>query len=233
MQITMNINNCFECLYYKSNEFHSSSMCEKTNILFESFENYLDIKTWRFGAPSFCPYKLYKGIGIVGKACSGKTTLANFIRQEISFKPPVILKFADPLYYYLNSIKQQKNRNFLIDLADLTKKYFGNNIFVEIMKDKILDRINTHFVIIDDVRFFKELEMLKKLDIFIIYLDIDDEIRKKRAETLGLPWVTDHLSESGVDSLKQYADYVITEEVTYNSKWVNNIYSGKFWLADY
>lgn len=229
MNINLEINSCRECPFYTENMFYSDYKCSKADVSFSSLKNSYDIQSWTFGVPDFCPFKKFVGVGIAGKAHSGKTYLANKIKEVVNF-PVTILKFADPLYFYLQAIKQQKDREFLIKLADLTKKYFGDNIFVNTLQKQIQDKRSIVFIVVDDVRYEAEAKMLKKEGFFLIYLDTPDEIRKQRAATLNMPFIEEHPSESGVAAVADFANVVVSSSdfnivnVLKSVNWVHQIW---------
>jgi len=161
-------------------------------------------------------------IAIIGQQCSGKTTAANFIKQEFTVSETV--KVADPLYCILSCLKQDKNRLFMQEVADLAKKHFGELILVDILKEKIKSLETSYccrgiytgdvriLIICDDIRRQYEFDMMKELGFSFISIDASREIRKARAERLGLAFIEDHNSETEVPSLIDQADFIIKDD---------------------
>jgi len=141
---------------------------------------------------------------IVGKQCSGKTMVAQLMKTMYTGNF-VTLKFAEPIYDVLNILEQKKNRRFMQEFSDLTKIYFGENIFVNLLERK-LKNLNFLFadddilVVCDDVRYQNEVDLLKKYGFLFVLVEANQALRKERAIKQGLEFYEDHSSEK-IESL--------------------------------
>ncbi len=160
-------------------------------------------------------------IAIIGEQCSGKTTAAEFIAEL--FQVHYIHKFADPIYCSLSCLGKDKKRGYMHDFSDVAKKHFGKHIFAESFersvttRDRVLkSQINLSVIICDDVRYLYELELVRKLGFKVMSIDTSTEIRKERADKLGLDFIEDHSSEVEIQDLIWHADSVLLDrgEVT-------------------
>ena len=118
----------------------------------------------------FLEYKLHKinKIAIIGKICSGKSFLANYLVENYNFKK---YSFADPLKKIAKEYYNMKNKDRILlqDLAEKMKE-IDKNVFVNYLVNKIDKEEN---VVIDDLRFENELLELKKNNFTIIKLKIN------------------------------------------------------------
>jgi len=130
-------------------------------------------------------------IGIIGKQCAGKSSVAKIIQEIYG---GCIIKFADPIYTVLKILDKPKHRLFMQEFSDLAKKHFGENIFVELMEQKI-QQAKCDNLYCDDIRYLNEIEMLRKYGFKFIFVGADAEIRKQRALQQGLEFNEDHNSE--------------------------------------
>lgn len=168
-------------------------------------------------------------IGIIGQQCAGKTTAANFICEQ--FDETEVIKFADPIYATLKAHQQEKNRAFMQEFSDVAKKYFGKNIYVECFKENVKEielilakkdsilmidnprpKIRKNLIICDDIRYASEFAVAKELGFDVISIDASTDIRKKRAEKLGLDFIENHSSETEIFEIIYKADYVIIDQ---------------------
>lgn len=148
-------------------------------------------------------------VAIVGKACSGKTSVLEVIHERVQSID--LIKFADPIYDVLKTLGVEKDRLFMQEYSDLAKKHFGDDVFVKSFKVRHDRLAFTHVnaVVCDDVRYPEELEMVKSLGFQVIYLDCDDNVRKSRHDSLGLVFNDNHSSENQVDMMCNDCDYLI------------------------
>lgn len=165
-------------------------------------------------------------LAIAGNSHSGKTSVKDFIREFLEEKgitETITLKFADPLYDYLDYIDKPKNRGYLQDMADLTKKYYGDDVFVNtlIASDKVCTEEyegesswdSPKFcdaIIVDDVRTKIEYEAVVKLGYITIFVDAPMADRIERSKANGYEILDQHNSEIDVMKLKPFCDYIIT-----------------------
>ncbi len=78
-------------------------------------------------------------VAFAGLACSGKTTASDMAIQIYTKRYPAAriktIKFADPHYEALHSLRQAKNRTFLQGFSDLSKKCFGDLVFTKLFEN--------------------------------------------------------------------------------------------------
>ena len=141
-------------------------------------------------------------IAIVGKMCSGKTTLANFIlRFDKRFKK---YSFGDGVKEiattYFNMT--HKNRSLLINIATKLKE-IDNNIWI----NYLLNKINTNYCVIDDVRHQNELDILIKNNWYIIKLNVSNKEQFKRIKKIYPDTYNDHLKN--LNDISEQCDTLI------------------------
>jgi len=152
-------------------------------------------------------------IAIIGSQCAGKTTVANAIAKRVGARS-VVVKFADPHYAILDILGQKKNRLFMQEVSDVCKKHFGDDIFVKLF-EKAYDPLWAHFQIVfcDDVRYQKELDMVKKLGFKTIFVNCSSGQRMARALANNLAFNESHNSETEVESLRPQCDFIIENDL--------------------
>jgi len=171
-----------------------------------------------------------KKVAFIGQQCAGKTTAAMVVYPD-SFK--TIVKLAQPLYVINRVLDVPKNRGFMQEQADLIKKHFGREFFIDAF-DEIVDfhqplpatvlnddsRLDLSdyqrddVLVNDDCRLQLEFNYLKSHGWQTVYIEASEEIRRERAKTLGLEFIADHSSETEVPSLNSQCDLVIVNEGT-------------------
>ncbi|MBZ4643906.1 MAG: dephospho-CoA kinase [Deferribacteres bacterium] len=143
-------------------------------------------------------------IAITGKQCAGKTTLKELFIAKFGGKE---IKFIDKLYQINELLGVPKNRGFMQDLGEAVRKYFGQDYFV---KDFIKRATNCQDnLFCDDVRKVLEFEATKKSGFYTIYIEANPEIRKQRAQKLGLDFIENHPAENEIILLRDKCDIVI------------------------
>lgn len=141
-------------------------------------------------------------IAITGKICSGKSTLANKLKDKLKLEKH---SFADKVKKYATEIfeMEYKDRKLIQDFAEKMKE-LDNNIWIKQLDKEIKDK--TH-IVIDDLRFENEYKYLKKNNYYIIKLVIDKNQQIKRIEDLYKDKAHEHLkrlehiSECNIDKL--------------------------------
>ena len=101
------------------------------------------------------------------------------------------------------------------EFGDLAKKHFGENVFTEIFKKNVIEKerlcetcsLTNSVIICDDIRRLYELDVVKE----VVSIKAPAEIRKARAEKLGLDFIENHNSETEVPDLIDKADYKIID----------------------
>lgn len=150
-------------------------------------------------------------IAICGKACSGKTTVAQIIREELDPLKIVTLKLATPIYNTLEALDQKKHRAFMQQFGDLAKEHFGEGIFVRVFKSRVrmAEASGVFAALCDDLRFPYEMDAMKQMGFITIYIDSGFYARTTRAQNLGLDLGSSHSSETSIDQLRPMCDYVV------------------------
>ena len=141
-------------------------------------------------------------IAITGKICSGKSTLANKLKDKLKLEKH---SFADKVKKYATEIfeMEYKDRKLIQDFAEKMKE-LDNNIWIKQLDKEIKDK--TH-IVIDDLRFENEYKYLKKNNYYIIKLVIDKNQQIKRIGDLYKDKAHEHLkrlehiSECNIDKL--------------------------------
>lgn len=156
-------------------------------------------------------------IAVAGMQCSGKTTIAQMIVRNIASVGIDVsyVKFADPLYRVLEVMKQPKDRIFMQQFSDLTKKCFGKDFFTKRFVqtvDELTDTMPNGLIINDDMRYLRELMACKMLGFMTVFVDAGINNRIVRAEKVGLTFNDSHNSETEVHELQQYCDYAILND---------------------
>lgn len=150
-------------------------------------------------------------IAITGKICSGKSTLANKLKNILKLEK---YSFANNVKKYAKEIfeMEYKDRKLIQDFAEKMKE-IDNNIWIKQLDKEIKDKIH---IVIDDLRFENEYKYLKKNKYYIIKLVIDKNQQIKRIEDLYKDKAYEHLerlehiSECNIDKLN--ADLTINTE---------------------
>jgi len=158
-----------------------------------------------------------KRIAVIGKQCSGKSTVAKSILSHYNGE---MIKFADPLYRMLYVLNQDKNRGFMQEGADVVKKYFGENIFVQLFRENVRGYMASpqprkpEIIVCDDLRYKVELDAARDMGFGLVFVHAMPAKRRERAKKQGLDFIEEHSSECEVDSLRQYADVDIKNNST-------------------
>lgn len=150
-------------------------------------------------------------IAITGKICSGKSTLANKLKDNLKLEK---YSFADNVKKYATEIfeMEYKDRKLIQDFAEKMKE-LDNNIWIKQLDKEIKDKVH---IVIDDLRFENEYNYLKKNNYYIIKLVIHKNQQIKRIEDLYKDKAPEHLerlehiSECNIDKLN--ADLTINTE---------------------
>ena len=154
-----------------------------------------------FGLKPIVPVK----IAVVGKQCSGKTTLVNAINERLGNCAKVV-KFADPIYSVLNILNKKKNRRFMQGFGTLAMQCFGEDVFCSLFSENIKSLEESSKCcgfLCDDVRRYFEYDTAIGLGFMTVFVDTPVEVRKKRAKKLNIEFIENHESEMHVDSMKK------------------------------
>jgi len=142
-------------------------------------------------------------IGICGKMCSGKSTLARLIKERNN--EYVIGSFAGKVYdiaYDLFGMKE-KDRQLLQNIGGKMRE-INPTVWADYIETKYE---NTECVVIDDVRYKNEVRMLKKNGYFLIKLNISKELQRQRLVDLYKGSYTTHLANLNHSSETEIDDF--------------------------
>lgn len=150
-------------------------------------------------------------IGISGKMGSGKSTLADALEQHFLLSglkgQPVSVerfKFANVIYNLSKVIQKElgveeyKDRELLQFLGAHYRKTYGTDFWAKQLKEKMAITYNKPIVIIDDVRYIEEVDVIKEMNGFLVRLDCSDTERGFRIGN-QLFLNTSHSSETALD----------------------------------
>lgn len=154
---------------------------------------------------------LIDGIGFIGKMRSGKDEAATYLQTKYGGQ---ILKFADPLYEMETAIfriagipvpdDKTKRRRLLQFLGtEWGRETIDSDLWIKLMDNKIMANrlLSGNFIMVTDVRFPNEVEILRQHNFAIISITRPDEFRIAAGATLG-----NHPSEIALDA---YSDFDI------------------------
>lgn len=151
-------------------------------------------------------------IAITGKMCSGKSTIANMIKQ---------LNSDYEIYSYAGKIKdiaielfdmKEKDRTLLINIANKMKS-IDEDIWAKYLMKQLKNKKNC---IIDDLRFQNELDLLND-DWIIINLNIEYLEQKKRIQRLYPNNYKEHFKNMSDISETQKLDFKDKKIITFNT----------------
>ena len=139
-------------------------------------------------------------LAIIGKMGSGKTTLVKHLVSEYNF---IEFNFGDPVKKYANEIfgietLKEKPRKFIQDFAE-TLKTLDQNVWVNNIKRQIneLEREKSVNIVVGDVRFMNEYQMLREQGFKFILLDISEEYQVERLKKTYPNNYLEHLERRG------------------------------------
>ena len=156
--------------------------------------------------------KNVKVIILSGKSGSGKTTISNIIKK---YHDCIVLSYSSYLKSIaLNvtdwSINNSKPRLFLQQFGDVLRNY-DENIFVNRMLEDIYAYSYFYdLIVIDDARFAREIESIKK-----IYPVVSIRIIGSRKMLQGK--LKNHITETSLDNYNDF-DYIIENDVNIEEK---------------
>jgi dephospho-CoA kinase len=156
-------------------------------------------------------YKNFRIVGISGHIQSGKSTVAEFLSKEFGYKR---IRFADAIKGMLKHIgltQEQiegtekevpldllcgKTPRFAMQMlgTEYGRNLLGKDVWARIWRNHVeqyLKQSNSNRVVVEDIRFENELEVVKKINGFIIRIERPgNEIKSK------------HESETALDGVK-------------------------------
>ena len=152
--------------------------------------------------------KAPRKIAIIGPQCAGKTTVAQALAQYAL--RPVTVKFAQPIYDVLAALDRPKHRLFMQEFADVAKRHFGQDVFVNLMVPQVDQAIASRadLILCDDLRYLAEADLVQET-FFLVYVEAAEAVRQSRATAQGLVFNAQHNSEAELEELKHRADFVV------------------------
>lgn len=115
-------------------------------------------------------------IGTTGQIASGKDALASYVVNKYKAKQ---LKTSTVLRDILKRIYKDVNRENLQKLSLILRQNFGEDLLANIAYNDIQNS-QEDVVIIDGIRRFADIEMLKPLGFKLIFIDTAPEVRYER-----------------------------------------------------
>jgi dephospho-CoA kinase len=134
-------------------------------------------------------------LAIIGKMGSGKTTLVKHLVAEYNF---IEFNFGDPVKKYANEIFgietiKEKPRKFIQEFAEILKT-LDQNVWVNYIKRQIGESKD---IVVGDVRFMNEYQMLREQGFKFILLDISEEYQVERLKKTYPNNYLEHLERRG------------------------------------
>ena len=124
-----------------------------------------------------------KIIGLVGETGSGKDTFCQYVEKR--WKEPVFwFRFSDPLTEVLKIFFDEVKKEDQQWLGRVLRERFGNDILAKTVGKRI-KKIKEGVIIFNNIRYWEEFEMIKKLGGKIIYITADPKIRWQRVKIRG------------------------------------------------
>ncbi|MDR3071064.1 MAG: AAA family ATPase [Endomicrobium sp.] len=116
-------------------------------------------------------------IGLTGSCCSGKDTVADYIRKKHGY---MHLSLSDVIREMMKIAKIESTRENLIAFGTKLRRENGNGVLAE----KILEKIDLNGkYCITSIRHPDEVKILKKIDGFVlINIDAPEDIRFERMQ---------------------------------------------------
>ncbi len=149
-------------------------------------------------------------IAIIGKMCSGKTTLSNYIHKYLKEKYNIQLqsltfagKVYDLAYELFDMDPNNKNRKLLQNIGTLMRS-IDENVWVKYVMKKSK---NTD-VMVEDCRYENEFNALYENGFYLIKIKIDEEYQEERLRRTYPDTYQQHLdnrghaSETGIDRIE-------------------------------
>ena len=175
-------------------------------------------------------------IALVGKAGAGKNTVSDYIctklnsTTEIAFADPIKAGLSTMFGLSVKTLDTMKNNNILLHDISVRSMYqqighalrdLNENIYIELTTNRIdhlLKSVDT--IIVTDCRYVNEIQGLKSYcdknncHFITIYIDRKDTSRPMNNNE------QQHVSETEIDSTKEYCLYTIN-----NNSDLNNLYT--------
>ena len=151
-------------------------------------------------------------IAILGKMCSGKTTIANYIinlypnYKKFSFGSGV--KEVAKTYFNMSSDPSKKDRSLLISVG-MKMRDIDPDVWINHTMNQIRDQ-NAKHCIIDDVRFQNELDRLIDDDWLLIKLNVSKETQEERIKKIYPDTYSDHINN--MNNISEQQDFIFNKK---------------------
>ena len=150
-------------------------------------------------------------IGVIGKMCSGKTTLSNFIKSHLLRTYGIQMEsmtFAGKLYelaYDLFDMDKKNKDRRLLQMIGSNMRAIDKDVWVKYVMKKSREKD----VMVEDCRYRNEFEALVREGFIMIKINIDEDYQKERLMKT-YPETYDkhienlyHASEMDIDGLEE------------------------------
>lgn len=160
-----------------------------------------------------------KIIGLCGLISSGKTEAARYIEEKGYY----YIRYSQVIAEYLAENKIEINRENLQKHGERIFKDNGQYWLNKRLLEKIEDK---KYIVVDGIRHLEDITFLKELsfnNFTMIYIDTEFDNRKNRFlvnNEGNYDIISSHGSESDIEDLKCFADYIIS-----NNKTKNDLYN--------
>ena len=167
-----------------------------------------ELKSERLSKPLF---PRHIRIGVVGKMCSGKTTLSNHIKAYLSEKYNIEMKsltFAGKVYdiaYDLFDMSREKKDRKLLQQIGSMMRQIDKDIWIKY----VMKQAKGKDVMVEDCRYRNEFEALCEDGFLMIKINIDEEYQAERLKKTYPDTYEQHLanlthaSEMDIDGLEE------------------------------
>lgn len=124
-------------------------------------------------------------IGIMGKMCSGKTTLSTHLQRYMKEKYDIkfeTLSFAGKVYelaYDLFDMSRVKKDRKLLQMIGTNMRMIDENVWVKYVMKQSKERD----VVVEDCRYMNEFDALYEGDFLLIKIEIDEEYQRERLKS--------------------------------------------------
>ncbi len=149
-------------------------------------------------------------IALFGPICSGKSTIAKHLEKDNNFK---IFNFAGKVKKYCKEIfnMEYKDRALLQDFANKCRD-IRPTVWVDLVEKEIIKHKNSN-IVIDDLRYPNELEMLKRHNFTIIKLYISRNLQIERLKITYPKTYKEHLERLGHKSESHYNNMAFDKKI--------------------
>ena len=164
-------------------------------------------------------------IGLAGEMACGKGTAAKHVEEKYRASS---YRFSSMLRDVLKRLYVEEKRENIQKLSTMLRQNFGEDLFAKVMAEDV-NKDENEVIVIDGIRRLSDIEYLKKIPEFkFVYIDADMLNCYKRIIKRGensddnnktfKEFEREHLQESElqINDLKNYADFVIDNDVDFN-----------------